>query len=95
MLINEDLINWHRPSTDVLFESVTHQEKQNAKGIILTWMVIYNYKPLLKMRQMGADTYTQDEASSIVWGILGTAVKIEVVPPSNVKNLSLKNSIIP
>ena len=88
VLNDEDPVNRHRPSVDVLFESVASQAKQKAIGIILTGMGKDGAEGLLKMLQMGADTYAQDEASSVVWGMPGTAVKIEAVLPSNVKNLS-------
>ena len=94
VLNDEDPVNRHRPSVDVLFESVASQAKQKAIGIILTGMGKDGAEGLLKMLQMGADTYAQDEASSVVWGMPGTAVKIEAVLPSNVKNLSKMPSII-
>lgn len=95
MLNNDDPVNRHRPSVDVLFESVASQAKQNALGIILTGMGKDGALGLLKMLQMGATTYAQDEASSVVWGMPGAAVKIEAVLPGNVKNLSNMSSIIP
>lgn len=95
MLNDQDPVNRHRPSVDVLFESVANQAKQNAMGIILTGMGKDGAIGLLKMAQMGAETYAQDEASSVVWGMPGAAVKIEAVPLGNVKNLSKMSGIIP
>lgn len=95
LLNDEDPVNRHKPSVDVLFESVAEQAKHNAMGIILTGMGKDGAIGLLKMAQMGAETFAQDEASSVVWGMPGAAVKIEAVPLSNVKNLSNMSSIIP
>ncbi len=86
-LSNVDPVNRHRPSVDVLFESVADQAKQNALGIILTGMGKDGAVGLLKMYQMGGTTFAQDEDSSVVWGMPGSAVAIEAVPSTNVKNL--------
>lgn len=68
--------NRHRPSVDVLFKSVAAQAGANAVGAILTGMGEDGARGLLDMRGAGAHTLAQDEASSVVWGMPGAAVKL-------------------
>lgn len=70
-------VNRHRPSVEVLFDSVLTTAKQNAMGIILTGMGSDGAQGLLRMREEGCTTIAQDEKSSIVWGMPGAAVKID------------------
>ena len=62
-------VSGHRPSVDVLFESVARTVKKNAVGIILTGMGRDGAEGLLKMRENGAFTIGQDEQSSVVYGM--------------------------
>ncbi|GAA1901925.1 protein-glutamate methylesterase/protein-glutamine glutaminase [Lapillicoccus jejuensis] len=62
-------VNRHRPSVDVLFGSVAHHAGPNALGIILTGMGDDGARGLLQMRQAGARTLGQDEASCVVYGM--------------------------
>jgi len=71
-----DPVNRHRPSVDVLFRSVAQQLGHNAMGMVLTGMGDDGAKGLLEMRESGALTIAQDEASSVVWGMPGEAVKL-------------------
>jgi len=59
----------HRPSVDVLFRSVAKYAGQNAIGVMLTGMGHDGADAMVKMRQAGARTVAQDEASSIVFGM--------------------------
>ncbi len=68
-------VNRHRPSVDVLFRSVSQACGVNAVGALLTGMGEDGAEGLLEMRQAGASTLAQDEASSVVWGMPGAAVK--------------------
>lgn len=61
--------NGHRPSADVLFESVASVYKNNALGVIMTGMGRDGAAQLAEMRRQGAWTLGQDEASSIVYGM--------------------------
>lgn len=76
--------NRHRPSVDTLFRSVAQQAGGNAVGALLTGMGEDGARGLLLLREAGAPTLAQDEASSVVWGMPGTAVRLgaaqEVVP---------------
>jgi two-component system chemotaxis response regulator CheB len=68
-------VNRHKPSVDVLFRSVAQTVGPNAIGVILTGMGADGANGLLEMKQAGAPTIAQDEASSVVWGMPGEAVK--------------------
>ncbi len=65
-----------RPSVEVLFNSAAKFAGANAVGVILTGMGADGAQGLLSMRQAGAHTIAQDEATSVVWGMPGEAVKI-------------------
>ena len=69
-------VNRHKPSVDVLFDSVATHASKKALGIILTGMGKDGAQGLLNMRDQGAHTIAQDEATSVVWGMPGSAVKI-------------------
>jgi two-component system chemotaxis response regulator CheB len=64
-----------KPSVEVLFQSVAQCAGRNAVGAILTGMGADGAKGLLQMRQAGARTVAQDEATSVVWGMPQEAVK--------------------
>lgn len=68
-------VNRHRPSVDVLFRSVAQTAGSNAIGVILTGMGDDGAQGLLEMLEAGARTIAQDEATSVVWGMPGEAVK--------------------
>ncbi len=69
-------VNRHKPSVDVLFRSVIHCAGDNAIGVLLTGMGDDGARCLLEMREAGARTLVQDEASSIVWGMPGAATRL-------------------
>jgi two-component system chemotaxis response regulator CheB len=62
-------VNGHRPSVDVLFLSVGKAVGEKAVGVILTGMGRDGAAGLLAMRQAGARTFGQNEASSVVYGM--------------------------
>lgn len=62
-------VSGHRPSVDVLFESVAQAAREYAVGVILTGMGMDGARNLLKMRQAGAHTIGQDKASCVVYGM--------------------------
>ncbi|MFG0327035.1 MAG: chemotaxis response regulator protein-glutamate methylesterase [Phycisphaerales bacterium JB037] len=70
-------VSRHRPSVDVLFESVAAFAGANAMGVIMTGMGNDGARGLRAMRDAGAVTLAQDEASSVVWGMPGEAVKLD------------------
>jgi two-component system chemotaxis response regulator CheB len=70
------LVNRHCPSVDVLFRSVAECAGRNASGIIMTGMGDDGARGLLAMRQAGARTAAQDEASCVVFGMPHEAIKL-------------------
>jgi two-component system chemotaxis response regulator CheB len=70
------LINHHRPSVDVLFRSVAQCAGANAVGLIMTGMGDDGARGLREMRDAGATTAAQDEASSIVYGMPKEALRL-------------------
>ncbi|MEE9567693.1 MAG: chemotaxis response regulator protein-glutamate methylesterase [Desulfobacteria bacterium] len=77
-------VNYQRPSVDVLFHSVVKTAAGNAIGIILTGMGSDGSDGLLAMKEVGAFTIAQDEATSVVFGMPGSAIErgaVEVVAP--------------
>jgi two-component system chemotaxis response regulator CheB len=74
-VIDGPLVNRHRPSVDVLFRSVAKCAGSNALGVIMTGMGDDGAAGLLEMRNAGAHTIAQDEASCVVYGMPKEAVK--------------------
>ncbi len=68
-VIDTEPRNGHRPSVDVLFESVAQVFQNHALGIIMTGMGRDGAAQLAEMRKQGARTLGQDEKSSIVYGM--------------------------
>jgi len=69
-------INHHKPSVDVLFRSVAQCAGANALGVIMTGMGDDGARGLREMKECGATTAAQDEASSIVFGMPKEAIKL-------------------
>jgi len=72
-------VSGHRPSVDVLFNSVAKTAGANAIGVILTGMGADGAKGLLSMRNAGARTIGQDENSCVVYGMPKVAYEIGAV----------------
>ena len=72
-------VNRHRPSVDVLFDSAAEIVGRNAVGVILTGMGKDGANGLLRMRQAGAGTFGQDEATCVVYGMPREAALIGAV----------------
>jgi len=70
------LINRHRPSVDVMFRSVARAAGANSVGVILTGMGGDGAKGLKLMKDAGAPTIAQDEASCVVFGMPRVAVEL-------------------
>ena len=70
------LVSRHRPSVDVLFRSAARNAGSNAVGIIMTGMGDDGAKGLLEMKQAGAFTIAQDEATSVVFGMPHEAIRL-------------------
>lgn len=92
----EDPVNRHRPSVEVLMDSVLQAAGSDALGVMLTGMGKDGAEALLRMRNAGCMTVAQDEASSVVWGMPGAAVKLnaacKVLPLDRVAKFILQQS---
>ena len=81
----EPPVNRHRPSVDLLFNSAARHAGKNASGVILTGMGRDGAEGLLRMREAGAHTLAQDEATCVVFGMpreaiaIGAAIEISPV----------------
>ncbi|MDO9305343.1 MAG: chemotaxis response regulator protein-glutamate methylesterase [Sulfuricurvum sp.] len=86
-------VSGHRPSADVLLNSVAKIAGANAIGVILTGMGGDGAKGLLAMRNAGARTIGQDEASCVVYGMPKVAYELGAVenqlPLSKIANAIL------
>ena len=78
-LLDTDLVNGHKPSCDVLFDSVASIAGKDSIGVILTGMGKDGAEGLLHLRQAGAHTIGQDEATSVVYGMPKAAFEIGAV----------------
>lgn len=64
----------HRPSVDILFDSVAKHAGKNALGVILTGMGSDGASGLLAMKNAGAYTIAQDKESCVVFGMPKEAI---------------------
>lgn len=78
-LIESGPVNGHRPSVDVLFDSVAELAGRNAVGVILTGMGRDGASGLLKMRSAGARTIGQNEKTCVVYGMPRVAHELGAV----------------
>lgn len=67
---------YQRPSVDVLFHSVAEAQGSNAVGVLLTGMGSDGANGLLQMKNAGASTIAQDEATCVVYGMPREAVRL-------------------
>jgi two-component system chemotaxis response regulator CheB len=68
------LVSRHRPSVDVLFRSAARSVGSNAVGVIMTGMGDDGARGLEEMKNAGAFTLAQDEATCIVFGMPKEAI---------------------
>jgi two-component system chemotaxis response regulator CheB len=69
-----EAVNRHRPSVEVLFQSVARVAGRNAFGIMLTGMGGDGAKAMKEMKDAGSYNFVQDEASCIVFGMPREAI---------------------
>jgi chemotaxis response regulator CheB/chemotaxis methyl-accepting protein methylase len=75
-LSKSDPVNGHRPSVDVLFHSIAKTLGSKSLGVILTGMGRDGAEGLLAMKQAGASTLGQTEASCLIYGMPKAAFEI-------------------
>lgn len=89
-------VNRHRPSVDVLFRSVVKAAGTNATAALLTGMGADGAEGLKELHEIGVYTVAQNEATSVVWGMPGEAVKRgaarEVLPLQQIADALLKGA---
>ena len=73
------LVCRHRPSVDVLFRSAARYAGKNAVGVIMTGMGDDGARGMLELKEAGAVTIAQDEATSVVFGMPHEAIKAGAV----------------
>jgi two-component system chemotaxis response regulator CheB len=78
-LVDGPTVNGHRPSVDALFNSVARVAGERSVGVILTGMGRDGAQGLKRMREAGARTLGQDEATSVVYGMPKAAFEIGAV----------------
>jgi two-component system chemotaxis response regulator CheB len=69
------LVCRHRPSVDVLFRSASRYAGKNVVGVIMTGMGDDGAMGMLELKESGAFTIAQDEASCVVFGMPKEAIK--------------------
>jgi two-component system chemotaxis response regulator CheB len=72
-VFDAERVNLHKPSVEVLFDSVTEHCAKNTIGIMLTGMGNDGAQAMLRMKQAGSYNIIQDKNSSVVWGMPGAA----------------------
>ena len=86
----------HRPSVDVLFQSVAENYGSRSMGVILTGMGSDGAKGLKSIKEKGALTLAQDEATSVIFGMprvaINSGVVDKVVPLTEVAEEIMKNA---
>jgi two-component system, chemotaxis family, protein-glutamate methylesterase/glutaminase len=90
------LVSRHRPSVEVLFNSVAQSAGPNSVGVIMTGMGGDGADGMLKMKENGAITIAQDEASCVVFGMPKEAIKRggvdHIVPLNKIPEAILANA---
>ncbi|NVK55992.1 MAG: chemotaxis response regulator protein-glutamate methylesterase [Alteromonadaceae bacterium] len=75
-LSDHERVSGHKPSVDVLFNSLAQHVGHNAFGVILTGMGRDGAEGMRAMQSKGAMTFAQDEASCVVYGMPKEAVRL-------------------
>ncbi|WP_199610640.1 protein-glutamate methylesterase/protein-glutamine glutaminase [Flocculibacter collagenilyticus] len=94
VLTKTEPVNRHRPSVDVLFDSVALHAGRNVTAAILTGMGADGAKGLVNIKRAGAVTIAQDEQSSVVWGMPKAAIDIggadKIAPLGDIADLLMR-----
>lgn len=70
-------INGHRPSAELLFDSVADHYRHRGTGVILTGMGSDGAEGLKNLRLGGGHTIAQDEQTSIIFGMPRAAIELD------------------
>jgi two-component system chemotaxis response regulator CheB len=95
-IVDGPRVGRHKPSVDRLFESVASVVGPNAIGALMTGMGADGAQGLKQMRDAGAWTIAQDEASCVVFGMPRVAIELgaacEVVPLARIAGRLLQRA---
>jgi two-component system chemotaxis response regulator CheB len=95
-IIQTEKVNRHRPAVDVMFKSILEVYGSKVVAVMLTGMGADGTSNMLKLKEAGAITYAQDEATSVVWGMPQAAFNAgaidEVLPLQNIAEKMLKSA---
>ena len=95
-IIQTEKVNRHRPAVDVMFNSILDSYGSKVVAVMLTGMGADGANGMLRLKQAGAITYVQDQATSVVWGMPQAAFNIgavdEVLPLQNISQQMLKSA---
>jgi two-component system chemotaxis response regulator CheB len=69
LLLGRDPKDIHCPSGNPLFHSLATHLGTKAAGVLLTGMGDDGAEGLLALKQAGGQTFIQDEASCVIWGM--------------------------
>ncbi|MFC3149884.1 chemotaxis response regulator protein-glutamate methylesterase [Litoribrevibacter euphylliae] len=72
-------VNLHKPSVEVMFDSMNLVTKGHCVAAMLTGMGADGAQAMLRLKKVGVPTLAQDEATSVVWGMPGAAVKLGAI----------------
>lgn len=90
VLDGSDTVNNHKPSVDVLFHSVKEEFGDKSMAIILTGMGSDGAKGIAAIKTAGGFTIAQDEESSIIFGMPGSAIRTgkidRIIPLSKISD---------
>jgi two-component system, chemotaxis family, protein-glutamate methylesterase/glutaminase len=75
-LLDTEPVNRHKPAVDVMFRSVLRSAGANSIAVLLTGMGADGAAGMKEMHDAGVKTVIQDEQSSVVWGMPGSAYKL-------------------
>jgi two-component system chemotaxis response regulator CheB len=93
-LYDGEKVSGHKPSVNVLFDSVAQHYGKYAVSAILTGMGSDGAEGMERILSVGGATFAQDEATSVVWGMPGAAVKLnavqKVLPINKIREALLK-----
>jgi two-component system chemotaxis response regulator CheB len=100
-LSDSALVSGHKPSVDVMFNSLAKCAAQNTVAVILTGMGKDGAAGMFSLHQHGAYTLAQDEASCVVYGMpkeainlggVDTVLSLNAMAPAVVKYLQSVNA---
>lgn len=78
-IFQSEKVSGHRPSIDVMFDSVNEQYGKKTIAVIMTGMGKDGANGILKIKKSGGDTIAQDEATSVVFGMNRVAVELGAI----------------